>query len=102
MTLRALTRASAFALLAATLSAQEAVDRDMIAKIRAEGLDRSHVLETFNYLVTVIGPRLTGSTAHKAAADYMREQFAKAGLKDAHLEPWEFGRGGSSSASRSR
>jgi len=93
MRVRAVTCASVFALLATTLSAQEPVDRDMIAKIRAEGLDRSQVHETFNHLVTVIGPRLTGSTAHKAAADYMREQLAKAGLKNAHLEPWAFGRG---------
>ena len=93
MTLRAFTRACAFAFLAATLSAQEPIDRDTIAKIRSEGLERSHVLETFNYLVTVIGPRLTGSPAHKTAADYMRQQFEKAGLANAHLEPWEFGRG---------
>src|SRR5262245_27761489 len=93
MTFRYFARACAFALLGASLAAQEPIDRDTIAKIRAEGLERSQVLETFNHLVTVIGPRLTGSPAHRAAADYMRQQFEKAGLKSSHLEPWEFGRG---------
>jgi carboxypeptidase Q len=79
--------------LVATLSAQEPIDRAMIEKIRGEGLDRSHIGETFNHLVTVIGPRLTGSPAHKAAADWARDRFMQAGLANAHLEPWEFGRG---------
>ena len=60
------------------------------------------MLATFSQLVTVIGPRLTGSPAHKAAADCTREQFEAAGLKDAHLEPWEFGRGWELTGSRSR
>jgi hypothetical protein len=93
MPLRACLRACAFTLFATALSAQESVDRDTIARIRAEGLERSQVLETFNHLVTVIGPRLTGSPAQKAAAEYMRQRLEKAGLKNAHLEPWEFGRG---------
>ena len=91
-TTRALGLAIAAALVV-TLSAQEPVDRAMIEKIRREGLDRSQAPETFNHLVTVIGPRLTGSPAHKAAAAWARDRFAAAGLANAHLEPWEFGRG---------
>src|SRR5690348_16826566 len=34
---------------------------DPIARIRDEGLNRSHVMETLSYLTDVIGPRLTGS-----------------------------------------
>ena len=77
MMLRAFARAGALVLLAVTLSAQEPIDRDAITRIRAEGMERSQVLATFSQLVTVIGPRLTGSPAHKAAADYMREQFER-------------------------
>ena len=43
------------------LAAQEQIDQDMVARIRAEGFDNSHVLELFNHLTNVIGPRLTNS-----------------------------------------
>lgn len=74
-------------------AAQETVDQATIAKIRQEGLQRSQVLQTFNVLTNVIGPRLTGSPAHKAAADWSRQQMERWGLANARLEPFEFGRG---------
>src|SRR5262249_19736698 len=36
---------------------------------------------------------LTASPAFKRAADWARDALAKWGLTDAHLEPWQFGRG---------
>ena len=75
------------------LLAQEPVDANMIARIRAEGLDRSQIAATFNMLTNIIGPRLTGSPAHKRAADWSRDRLASWGLDNAHLESWEFGRG---------
>ena len=90
-------RAVLVALLALTatwLSArQEAVDRPMIDRIRQEGLARSRVMEFYDRFVTVDGPRLTGSPAHKASAEWARQRFATMGLEDAQLEPLEFGRG---------
>ena len=74
-------------------SAQEPVDRAVIARITAEANDRSKVGETFNYFVNIIGGRLAGSKAHKQSADYARARLAEWGLKDAHLEPFPFGRG---------
>src|SRR6476660_7626056 len=47
----------------------------------------------FDQFVTVIGPRLTGSPAHKAAAEWAKATLDAWGLSDAHLEPWPFGRG---------
>ena len=73
--------------------AQENVDQATIAKIRAEGLQRSQVAATFNMLTNVIGPRLTGSPAHKSAADWSRQQLQTWGLSNARLEAFEFGRG---------
>ena len=73
--------------------AQEKIDQDMVAKIRSEGLNRSRATETFNRLVSVIGPRLTASPAHKAAVDWTRSRLSEWGLDNVHLEPWEFGRG---------
>jgi len=61
-----MTRSIALSLLIAfgpapTVGAQEPIDRAMVAKIRAEGFENSHVMEVFNHLTNVIGPRLTNS-----------------------------------------
>src|SRR5256885_5496520 len=73
--------------------AQENVDSAMIAKIRAEGLQHSQVMDVFDYLVNVIGPRLTASPAYKTAVDWCRNMLVSMGFDNVHLEPWEFGRG---------
>ena len=67
---------------------------DPIAKIREEGLNHSHVMETLSYLSDVIGPRLTASPNMKRANEWTRDTLTKWGLQDAHLEAWgPFGRG---------
>jgi hypothetical protein len=55
---------------AGTAPVQEPVDREMIAKIRDEGLNRSQAPETFTHFTEVIGPRLTATPAYKNAADF--------------------------------
>jgi len=74
-------------------AAGERVDLDMIGRIRAEGLERSQVMDILWELTDVIGPRLTGSPAARAANDWTRQRLAGWGLADAHLEPFPFGRG---------
>jgi len=67
---------------------------DAIERIKEEGLKRSQVMRTLEYLTDVIGPRLTGSPALKRANNWTRDQLAGWGLSNAHLEPWgPFGRG---------
>jgi carboxypeptidase Q len=78
---------------AAPAAAQEPIDHEMIALIRAEGTDRSRAGEVFHALTTSIGPRLAGSPAYDAAASYARDWLAGHGLTDARLEGFEFGRG---------
>jgi hypothetical protein len=73
--------------------AQEPIDRDMIARIKDEGLNHSQVEDTFTHFTEDIGPRLTGSPAHRQAAEWARDKLQEWGLSDAHLEPFEFGRG---------
>ena len=68
------------------------IARRSSASVR-KGPTDSKAVAYFDHFVTVVGPRLTGSPAHKAAADWAREQLAAAGLSNAHLEPFEFGRG---------
>jgi carboxypeptidase Q len=73
--------------------AQEPVDRAMIERIRAEGLERSQAMAVFEHLTTVIGPRLSGSPAYDAAAEWTRDWLAAHGASHARLEPFDFGRG---------
>jgi hypothetical protein len=84
---------SALVLIFSSAPGQETVDLATIAKIRDEGLQRSQVLATFNTLTNVLGPRLTGSPAHVAAAEWSRRTLEAWGLSNARLEPFEFGRG---------
>src|SRR5262245_35267829 len=74
-------------------SPQEPVDTAALAKIRDEGMKRSQAGACFDMLVDGIGPRLTGSPAHKRAADWARGTMADWGLTNPRLEAWEFGRG---------
>jgi hypothetical protein len=66
---------------------------DMVARIRAEGLQRSKALALYRTLTDDIGARLTGSPAHMRAAGWARDRFLEWGLINPHLEPYEFGRG---------
>ena len=75
------------------LHAQTGVDGDVLAKMRAEGTERSRAARVFDMLTVDIGPRLTASPAHKRAADFARAELAADGLANPRLEPWPFARG---------
>ena len=65
----------------------------MLAKIRAEGLERSQVKPVFDTLTIDIGPRLTGSPGYLRAVEFLRERLISYGLSNVHLDEWTFGRG---------
>ena len=67
---------------------------DIQAKIRQEENEHSQVMQTVHVLTDVYGPRLTGSPAHKAAAEWAAKQMTSWGFQNAHLEPWDFGHPG--------
>jgi hypothetical protein len=73
--------------------AQDMSTAAMVAKIRDEGYDRSKVLDTFDQLANVIGPRLTNSPAHKRSIAWTQDALKSWGMANVHAEPWEFGRG---------
>jgi len=75
--------------------AQQAPDAsDPVQRIKDEGMNRSQVMQTLNYLSNVIGPRLTGSPSMKRANEWTRDTLTAWGLQNAHLEAWgPFGRG---------
>jgi len=81
-----------------TSSRAEPVDYDMVTRIRHEGLQRSQVMESLRELTERHGPRLTGSPALRQSSDWARERFVEWGLRDARLEPFEFGQGWSFSS----
>lgn len=86
---------SVFALtisLALLLPAQERVDLAAIHRLKQEALNNSKVMDTLFQLTEVIGARVTGSPAHKAAAEYAVKRLKEHGA-EAKLEKWEFGRG---------
>ena len=73
---------------------EEKLDRDMINKIRKEGLENSRVMEIAMYLTDVSGPRLTASPGYMRAATWAKNKLNEWGLSNANLEPWgEFGKG---------
>ncbi|HIA73495.1 MAG TPA: peptidase M28, partial [Gemmatimonadetes bacterium] len=90
---RALITLTTISALVIPLGAQEPVDLTMIERIKDEGIERSEVMEHFNYLTNVIGPRLSATPAYKRAADWGVIKFEEWGLENAHLESWDFGRG---------
>jgi carboxypeptidase Q len=77
----------------ALASGQSRDGGDVLARIRAEGLQRSRALELYRALTDDIGARLTGSPAHIQAARWARDRFAEWKLANPQLEPYEFGRG---------
>ncbi len=68
--------------------------KEVIDKIRDEGLNKSQVMQHLSYLTDVIGGRLTNSPNMKRANEWTRDTMAKWGMQNAKLEAWgPFGRG---------
>ncbi|MGB5552806.1 MAG: M20/M25/M40 family metallo-hydrolase [Thermoanaerobaculia bacterium] len=87
-------------LLTRTLWADEPIDWEMVNRIRDEGINRSQVMDTLQYLTDRIGPRLTGSPALVEANEWTLQKLREWGLKNGRLEEWgPFGRGWSFSRS---
>jgi acetylornithine deacetylase/succinyl-diaminopimelate desuccinylase-like protein len=76
------------------VAAEERPDEAMFWKIRQEATSRSQILSTLHVLTDVYGPRLTGSPNLKAAGEWAVQQMTSWGLKNGHLEPWDFGHAG--------
>ena len=69
----------------------EKIDEDMNAKIKTEGMDHSKIMWIEHELTDVYGPRPIGSPNHKAAADWAVKTMTSFGMKNAHLEPFQWG-----------
>ena len=69
----------------------ERLDADVMWRIRREATDRSQIMRTLSVLTDVYGPRLTGSPNLRQAQDWLVQRATVVGLKNAHLEEWDFG-----------
>jgi carboxypeptidase Q len=79
--------------LTAQWPATEKIDLDAIYRIKEEGFQRSKVMEIESYLTDVYGPRLTGSSNIREAADWAQKTMKEWGLVNVHQETFAFGRG---------
>ncbi len=85
---------ASFAQMAAPAKAVYTAPKADIDKIKDEGMNRSQVMDTLNYLTNVIGARLTGGPNLKHANEWTRDTMTKWGMVNGHLEAWgPFGRG---------
>ncbi|HLJ16523.1 MAG TPA: M20/M25/M40 family metallo-hydrolase [Bryobacteraceae bacterium] len=84
---------AAFALLSATLLAEERVDLSVVHRIKVEAFDHSKVMDHMFYLTDVNGPRLTNSPGFWAAAGWVEKQMTEYELTNVHQEKFPFGRG---------
>src|SRR6476646_9318892 len=73
---------------------EEHINTDLNARIREEGMQRSELMRTLHFLTDVYGPRLTGSPSLKAAGEWSVKTMEGWGMKNAHLESWDFGHPG--------
>jgi carboxypeptidase Q len=83
-----------FVLSACFVLAQDKVDEAASARMRSEELEHSQIMHTLHMLTDRYGPRVTGTPNHEAAAKWAAAEMTAWGMKNAHLEPWDFGRAG--------
>ena len=74
-------------------SAQETVHWETVKKIREEGFGNSHLMEDVSWLTDVFGPRVSRSPSYIAAVRWAKERLEHYGLRNVHLESYEFGTG---------
>jgi hypothetical protein len=84
----------AFGIVVCVLLAQEKVDEAITAKIRSEEMEHSQIMYIEHMLADRYGPRVTGTPNHEAAAKWAVAEMTKWGLKNGHLEGWDFARAG--------
>ena len=66
----------------------QAVDWAMVAKIREEGLQRSHLPETLSFMTDVLGARLTLSGGMTRAQAWAKVEMEGMGLTNVVIEPF--------------
>ncbi|HEX8370926.1 MAG TPA: M20/M25/M40 family metallo-hydrolase [Pyrinomonadaceae bacterium] len=68
--------------------AQERVDEQVLARIKAEGFQNSQIMETLAYVTDVFGGRLTNSPNLKNAQNWTRDRMISWGFENVQLEAY--------------
>jgi carboxypeptidase Q len=76
------------------LLAQEKVDVTTTARIRSEEMEHSQIMYIEHMLTDRYGPRVTGTPNHEDAAKWAVAEMTKWGMKNGHLEKWDYARAG--------
>ena len=76
-----------------SVSAQEPVYWDVVQELTEEAFENSDVMENASWLTDVFGPRIEKTPSYRAAAEWARDRLKEYGLRNAKLEPYEFGNG---------
>jgi carboxypeptidase Q len=74
--------------------AQEQIDQEIVARIKKEGFQNSHLMETISYLTDIYGPRLLGTPEYYEAAVWVKNKLIKWGLENVQLESFDWGQWG--------
>lgn len=69
-------------------AANEPIDYASLARIRAEGLQNSQVMELASWMTDVYGPRLSGSPNIQKAGEWAVATMKGWGLTNVAMEPW--------------
>jgi hypothetical protein len=77
----------------AVASAQSAVDRATIARIKDEALKRSQAMDHVSWLSDVHGPRVTGTPNLSRASEWVMKRLTEWGLANVRQERFAFGQG---------
>lgn len=85
--------AAAASLVALSAPAAAQIDRTTVARIIDEGTNQSEVMTNAQYMMDMIGPRLTNSPGIRKAEDWTQQKFREWGLQNVHKEGFDFGRG---------
>ena len=75
------------------LAQGEKINYEDINKIKAEGMQRSQVMELNSWLSDVYSPRVTGSPTYDKAAKWVMGKLQEWGLVNIKMEPWTDRRG---------
>jgi len=76
-----------------SVSKQEPVYYDVVQKIMDYEFENSDVMENANWLCNIFGPRNVKTPTYRASAEWVKKRLKEYGLKNARLEPYEFGNG---------
>jgi carboxypeptidase Q len=85
---------ASLASLSILLYAQEKIAEATDARMRSEELEHSKIMHSLHMLTDRYGPRVTGTPNHELAAKWAVAEMTSWGMKNGHLEPWEFGHPG--------